>query len=73
MKTAVNIILQANFIIHRSWLFTGYSSGFVKSRIYFASSQAVVEMYTRSGLLNKLFLFKGKTTLCQLSVRIPPA
>ena len=50
MKTAVNIILQANLIIHRLWLFTGYSSVFIKSRIYFASSQAVVEMYTRSGL-----------------------
>ena len=50
MKTAVNIILQANLIIIRVWLFTGYSSGFVKSRIYFASSQAVAEMYTTSGL-----------------------
>ena len=50
MKTAVNIILQANLIIHRSWLFTGYSYGFVKSCIYFDSSQAVVEMYTTSGL-----------------------
>ena len=50
MKTAVNIILQVNLIIIRVRLFTGYSSGFVKSRIYFASSQAVAEMYTTSGL-----------------------
>ena len=65
MKTAVNIILQANLIIHRSWLFTGYSSGFVKSRIYFASSLFLNYFYSKAKLhcVNYLFVYHQRNFL----------
>ena len=67
-KVLFNYAIEDLFNVHATSLTFGAFPGLVESRIYFGSSQAVMQMITTSSKLSIPFLLKGKIMVYKLSV-----